>query len=279
MGSRGAKVYAQFKKSQAKSCRILQIIFLASTLPFSYNSPRKPSTPLSMPPPPASIPTPFSASRIPSPPSASSGPRVPSPRVLRSQTKWENLFFYQKTDVLYQLTVAFCRRFLPKFGDRTVDQMVQAARSGKQNIVEGCADGVTLTETDLRLLNVSRGSLRGLREDSADHLKVCALPVWEAGHSRFDAMHSFCRAHTRTAASNSKRSANSSTDNRCPTLATMSWVQSLYHFPRQPTERWFAGFFFVYQQHMNFFLTKDNCFTRFNSVFGAPRAFAAAEVS
>ena len=130
--------------------------------------------------PPASIP---SASRLASASSASSGSsgsrasRPPSPRVLRPQTKWENLFFYQKTDVLYQLTVAFCRRFLPKFGDRTVDQMVQAARSGKQNIVEGCADGVTSTETELRLLNVARGSLRELREDYADYLKARALRI------------------------------------------------------------------------------------------------------
>ena len=55
--------------------------------------------------------------------------------VLRRQTNWKNLWFYQKTVVLYQMTYVFTRRFLPAFGDRTVDQMVQAARSGKQNIV------------------------------------------------------------------------------------------------------------------------------------------------
>ena len=60
--------------------------------------------------------------------------------VLKNQTKWEDLYYYRKTVVLYQMTVVFCRRFLPKFGDRTVDQMVQAAQSGKQNIVEGLAD-------------------------------------------------------------------------------------------------------------------------------------------
>ena len=60
--------------------------------------------------------------------------------VLRKQTNWENLYFYQKANVLYQLTFAFTKRFL-KRGDRTIDQMVQAARSGKQNIVEGSADG------------------------------------------------------------------------------------------------------------------------------------------
>ena len=63
--------------------------------------------------------------------------------VLKNQTKWESLYYYRKSIVLYQMTVAFCRRFLPKYGNRTVDQMVQAARSGKQNIVEGLADGVT----------------------------------------------------------------------------------------------------------------------------------------
>ena len=60
--------------------------------------------------------------------------------VLRKQTNWKQLWFYQKTVVLYQLTYVFTRRFLPAYGDRTVDQMVQAARSGKQNIVEGSAD-------------------------------------------------------------------------------------------------------------------------------------------
>ena len=59
---------------------------------------------------------------------------------LRKQAHWENLWFYQKTVTLYDMTVVFCRRFLPAHGDRTVDQMVQAARSGKQNIVEGIED-------------------------------------------------------------------------------------------------------------------------------------------
>ena len=50
--------------------------------------------------------------------------------VLRKQTNWKNLWFYQKTVVLYRMTYAFTRRSLPAFGDRTVDQMVKAARSG-----------------------------------------------------------------------------------------------------------------------------------------------------
>lgn len=57
--------------------------------------------------------------------------------VLKQQTNWRDLWFYKKAVVLYQLTYVFTRRFLPAYGDRTVDQMVQAARSGKQNIVGG----------------------------------------------------------------------------------------------------------------------------------------------
>ena len=120
--------------------------------------------------------------------------KAPLP-ILRKQTNWKNLYFYRKGDVLYQLTVTFCRQFLPKFGDRTVDQMVQAARSGKQNIVEGFADGVTSTEMELKLLNVGRASFRELREDYADFLKARTLPVWNAGHPRYDAMLAFCRDH------------------------------------------------------------------------------------
>ena len=61
-------------------------------------------------------------------------------KVLKKAVVWKELYFYRKSDVIYQLTVEFCKRFLPAHGDRTVDQMVQAARSGKQNIVEGSED-------------------------------------------------------------------------------------------------------------------------------------------
>ena len=59
-----------------------------------------------------------------------------TPQVLRKQANWEDLYFYQKSNVLYQMTFVLTKRFLTK-GDRTIDQMSQAARSGKQNIVEG----------------------------------------------------------------------------------------------------------------------------------------------
>ena len=115
--------------------------------------------------------------------------------VLRKQTDWQQLWFYQKTVVLYQLTYVFTRRFLPKYGDRTVDQMVQAARSGKQNIVEGSADGVTSMEMELKLLNVARSSIQELREDYDDYIIAHRLTKWTQGHPRFDGLLKFCRHH------------------------------------------------------------------------------------
>lgn len=115
--------------------------------------------------------------------------------VLRKQTNWNNLWFYQKTVVLYQLTYVFTRRFLPAYGDRTVDQMLQAARSGKQNIVEGSADGVTSMEMELKLLNVARASIQELLEDYEDYLPSHHLVRWTAGHPRYDQMLHYCREH------------------------------------------------------------------------------------
>lgn len=116
-------------------------------------------------------------------------------KVLRNKTNWRTLHFYQKADTLYQLTVAFCKRFLPPYGDRTVDQMVQAARSGKQNIVEGCEDGMTSTEMEIKLINVSRSSIHELREDYEDYLHTHRLTLWDAQHPRYDRMLAFCREH------------------------------------------------------------------------------------
>ena len=118
-------------------------------------------------------------------------------KILQNQLKWEDMHFYQKADVLYQMTVVFCKRFLPPYGDRTVDQMTQAARSGKQNIVEGCADGVTSMETEIKLLNTARGSLKELREDYRDYLKSHSLEIWDVQHERYDKMLRFCRIHNR----------------------------------------------------------------------------------
>ena len=117
--------------------------------------------------------------------------------VLRRNTKYTDLHFYQKADAIFQLTYIFCKRFLPKYGDRTVDQMVQAARSSKQNIVEGIEDGNTSTEMELKLLNVARGSLRELREDYEDFVHTRGLTCWGDAHPRYNSMLNFCRANNK----------------------------------------------------------------------------------
>ena len=100
----------------------------------------------------------------------------------------------KKTKALYNITFYFITKYLVRC-DRTIDQMVQAARSGKQNIVEGSAAGVTSCETELKLLNVARASLRELREDYEDYLNVRHLPIWDASHPEFASMMEYCRTH------------------------------------------------------------------------------------
>lgn len=119
----------------------------------------------------------------------------PKPRVLRQVVHYQNLRFYRKSDAVYQLTCIFCQRFLPLCGDRTVDQMIQAARSCKQNIVEGSEDGATSTEMELKLLNVARSSNAELREDYQDYIKRHHLPLWEDGHERFLPMQDYTLNH------------------------------------------------------------------------------------
>ena len=115
--------------------------------------------------------------------------------VLRASANWKKLYFYQKADALYQLTIVFCERFLPHHGDRTVDQMVQAARSGKQNIVEGSEDGKTSTEMELKLLNVARASVAELTEDYKDFINSRNLTLWRPGHPRYEGMMAYTSTH------------------------------------------------------------------------------------
>ena len=88
------------------------------------------------------------------------------------------LLSYQKAEVIYDFTYRFCHRFLTNL-DRTNDQMIQAARSGKQNIVEGSKASGTSKETEIKLFGVARASLEELLSDYCDFLRVRALPMWE----------------------------------------------------------------------------------------------------
>ena len=73
--------------------------------------------------------------------------------------------------------------------------MIQAARSGKQNIVEGSADGVTSMEMELKLMNVARSSIKELKEDYEDYLVARNLPLWQKDHQRYEKMIAFCKEH------------------------------------------------------------------------------------
>lgn len=90
---------------------------------------------------------------------------------------YRELLSYQKAEVVYDITFHFCRRFLTK-PDRTIDQMIQAARSGKQNIAEGSMASGTSTEMEIKLIGVARASLEELLVDYQDFLRVRNLPLW-----------------------------------------------------------------------------------------------------
>lgn len=107
---------------------------------------------------------------------------------------YKELLSYQKADVIYQITYFFCNKFLKK-GDRTIDQMIQAARSGKQNIVEGCAAAATSAKTEIKLINVAKASLKELLEDYEDYLKTRRQRQWEKSSVEFEAMRKLGREH------------------------------------------------------------------------------------
>jgi four helix bundle suffix protein len=101
-----------------------------------------------------------------------------SPGFIPPHGNYRELLSYQKAQVVYDLTFRFCERFLART-DRTAGQMVQAARSGKQNIVEGSMASGTSKEMEIKLTNVARASLAELLEDYHDFLRVRGMLLWE----------------------------------------------------------------------------------------------------
>lgn len=88
---------------------------------------------------------------------------------------------FQKAEIVYDATVKFCADLFARH-DRTVDQMVQAARSGKQNIVEGSMASGTSKESEIKLTNVARASLEELLTDYRDFLRTRGIPEWPKEH-------------------------------------------------------------------------------------------------
>jgi four helix bundle protein len=94
---------------------------------------------------------------------------------------YRNLLSYRKAEIIYDATLYFTGRFFDK-RDRTVDQMVQAARSGKQNIIEGSMASATSKESEIKLTNVARASLEELLEDYRDFLRANGYSEWNSSH-------------------------------------------------------------------------------------------------
>jgi four helix bundle suffix protein len=117
-------------------------------------------------------------------------------KIILPHSGYKNLIVYKKSDIIYQGTVVFCRRFLPAFGDRTVDQMTQAARSCKQNIAEGSAAAATSLETQIKLTNVARATLDELLEDYLDYLKVHSAVEWAMDSEQKTAAREFAKVHS-----------------------------------------------------------------------------------
>lgn len=107
---------------------------------------------------------------------------------------YRNLVVYQLGNCIYAMTYAFAHKHLQK-GDRTIDQMIQAARSGKQNIAEGSVDGNTSIEMEIKLTNVAKGSMQELLNDYEDFIMVRGLEKWDVSDSRTKQVRNFCRKH------------------------------------------------------------------------------------
>ncbi|QWV93518.1 four helix bundle suffix domain-containing protein [Geomonas oryzisoli] len=104
-------------------------------------------------------------------------------KLLQSHGGYRQLKSFQLAQLVYDVTVRFCDRYIDK-KSRTHDQMVQAARSGVQNIAEGSQASGTSKKTELKLTNVARASLEELRLDYQDFLRQRRLPRWDRSDPR-----------------------------------------------------------------------------------------------
>ena len=119
--------------------------------------------------------------------------KTPPITLLPQHGHYRHLRVYQVTEIIYDITYYFTQHYLSK-GDRTVDQMVQAARSGKQNIAEGNQAAATSSETEIKLTNVAKASLEELLDDYEDYLRVRNLQQWGNLHPRYEKMRQYARS-------------------------------------------------------------------------------------
>ncbi len=125
-----------------------------------------------------------------------SNPNDP-PRLIPPHGGYQQLQSYQMAEVVFDGTAAFCDRFVDR-RSRTHDQMVQAARSGKQNIAEGSMASGTSKKTELKLIGVARASLEELLIDFQDFLRQRGLPLWAKDHPQAREVRGLCYKEDRS---------------------------------------------------------------------------------
>jgi restriction system protein len=121
----------------------------------------------------------------------------PNPGLIPPHGGYRELKSYQNSEIVYDATVIFCDRFIDR-RSRTHDQMVQAARSGKQNIAEGSMASGTSKKTELKLVNVARASLEELLLDCQDILRQRGLALWPKDHATAQAVRKLAYAQNRS---------------------------------------------------------------------------------
>jgi restriction system protein len=121
----------------------------------------------------------------------------PNPGLIPAHGGYRELKSYQNAEIVYDATARFCDRFIDR-RSRTHDQMVQAARSGKQNIAEGSMASGTSKKTELKLVNVARASLEELLLDYQDFLRQRKLPLWAKDHETAQVVRKLAYAQNRS---------------------------------------------------------------------------------
>ncbi|MGO9529809.1 MAG: four helix bundle suffix domain-containing protein [Syntrophobacteraceae bacterium] len=114
-----------------------------------------------------------------------------TPKIIPPHGGYQDLKSYQMAEIVHDATVVFCDRFIDR-RSRTNDQMVQAARSGKQNIAEGSMASGTSKKTELKLVGVARASLEELLLDYQDYLRQHGLPLWGKDHPQAKQVRGLC---------------------------------------------------------------------------------------
>ena len=118
--------------------------------------------------------------------------------LLPQKGNYRKLLIFKKAECIYDITFYFANEYLSA-NDRTIDQMIQAARSGKQNIVEGCSASTTSKETEIKLINVAKASFQELLVDYEDFLRVRGLQQWSNDNPKYQQTREVAREHNDSA--------------------------------------------------------------------------------